>query len=75
MDVSVNSRAILDYQKAVKDAEALLNQKMSEAFAEIQDRYGVTPTVVELYVVEARPVGSFCAQGVYNGCRLEFGSE
>lgn len=75
MDVSVKSRAILDYREAVKEVEGILNRKMSEAFSEIKDLYGVTPTVVELDISEARLAGSLDRQGVYTGCRIKFGGE
>lgn len=61
-----------EYRKSVEISESILNRKLQEAFAEIEEEVGSTPLHVEVHVVPTRQMNQSYPRGVYSGCQVSF---
>ena len=68
-------KAISDYRNAKRRMESIIDRRMQEAFAEIQQEYGATPVQVDLQVIDKQQMGEKYANGVYAGCKVRMDGE
>lgn len=68
-------RTIADYRAAKDAMAAIVDKHMQAAFAEIETRYGTTPTEVTLEISEHPPVDGRYPSGKYTGSEVRLGGE
>ncbi|WP_129141547.1 hypothetical protein [Modicisalibacter coralii] len=69
------NNAISNYREAKQGMQAIIDQHMAEAFAEIRREYGVTPVYVGLSVAEQRTIEERYTNGEYAGCAVRLDGE
>ncbi|SEM67708.1 hypothetical protein [Halomonas caseinilytica] len=63
------------YRETKGKMQSIIDHHMSAAFEEIHQKFGATPTYVELRVEESQMAAEKYPNGVYAGCWVDLGGE
>lgn len=66
---------INNYREAKNAMAEIINKHMFEAFGEIEQKFGITPTDVSVNIIEHQEIQEQHPKGVYAGCSVTLGGD